>query len=395
MVMLEDVKNEISLIDKFKAFYRSKLSTKAILRTFKSDRLLPSSKCVLLFTSGTESMPKGVPLSHENVLTNLQACAKYMELNSDDVIYGILPPFHAFGFSISCLFGLMTGMKIAFSPDPTDGRRLADGFEKWGVTIMVGAPTFVKNMLKFATLEQIKTMRICVTGAEKAPPELTSMVEALGKKGCLVEGYGITECSPVLTANPLDQERIGVGQAVAGVTLCIVHPETYENIPTGKQGLVLARGPNIFAGYLNHDVASPFHEHEGKQWYKTGDLGYLDEKGNLTITGRLKRFIKVGGEMVSLSAIEDALLRAGLRLGWPTSDEGPALAVCAKEIVGEKPKIFLFTKFETTTDQVNTCLKDSGFSNLVKISSVIRLAEIPIMGSGKVHYRSLEGQYVN
>jgi len=349
---------------------------------------------VLLFTSGTESMPKGVPLSHENILSNLRSGLKTVNLNQSDVLYGILPPFHAFGFTISTLLGILSGLRVAFSPDPTDGKKLVKGAEKWGITVLGGAPTFIKGMLGNATNDQLKTLRLCVTGAEKAPPELFQMMNKLGKKDCLLEGYGITECSPILTMNHVGKPLKGVGEPIEGVELLIVHPETNEILPKGAEGHILARGPNVFSGYLNPGITPPFISILGKEWYKTGDIGFLDENNCLTISGRLKRFIKVGAEMVSLAAIEDTLLKIAVEKNWKVENEGPNLAISAKEILGEKPKIFLFTRFDVSVEEVNKYLKESGFSNIVKISSVTKLSEIPLMGSGKINYRGLDETYI-
>lgn len=392
IVLLEDVRREFSLMDKLRAVLRAKRSPQSILRIFKAHKLKASNQAVLLFTSGTESLPKGVPLTHGNILANLRSSIKTVAVRPEDVLYGILPPFHAFGFTVSVLLGLLCGIRVAFSPDPTDGKRLASGLERWGITIVCGAPTFIKGMMKAAHLTQLKTLRLCATGAEKAPPELFELFEQFNLKSVLREGYGITECSPVLTMNHEGKVARGVGQAIQDVQLAIVHPETYEPIPTGSQGLILARGPNVFSGYLNPGILSPFIEFQGHQWYKTGDLGFIDEEGRLTISGRMKRFIKVGGEMVSLAAIEDSLLKVANAKGWLLAEEGATLAVCAKEKAGEKPKIYLFTLFSTNVDEVNKTLKDQGFSNLVRISSVHKMEEIPLMGTGKVNYRALESQ---
>ncbi len=394
LVMIEDIVRRLSLIDKLTALYHSKRSTRAVMKHFRIDQVKPESEAVLLFTSGTESMPKGVPLSHKNILSNLKAALSTLELLSSDVIYGILPPFHSFGFTVSGIAGLFSGMRVFYSPNPTDGKRLARGLERWGVTIMCGAPTFIKGLLKAAIPEQIKSMRLCLTGAEKAPPELFQMLTQYGKNGCLVEGYGITECSPILTVSPFGLNPKGVGRALPGVDLCIVNPETEKPVSTGERGLILVRGPNVFNGYINPGLSSPFTTIEGTTWYKTGDLGYFDESGILTISGRMKRFVKMGGEMVSLAAVEEALLHYGLEKGWPTSQEGPAMAICAKEFPNEKTKIILFSCFEITVDEVNKALKESGFSNLVKVSAVVRLQDIPIMGTGKVNYRLLESEHL-
>jgi long-chain-fatty-acid--[acyl-carrier-protein] ligase len=394
LLMLEDIVREFSVGDKLKAFFRSKKGTKAIMKTFGIDKFGKDSEAVLLFTSGTESMPKGVPLSNDNILSNLRSALSYLAIYSDDIIYGVLPPFHSFGFTVSGILGLLSGVRVYYSPDPTDGKRLANGMAKWHVTIMCGAPTFIKGMLKAAAPEQLASMRLCVTGAEKAPPELFEMLRNFGKPDCLLEAYGITECSPGLTVNPIGGVSKGVGLPLPGVELLIVHPDTEEILPIGERGLILVRGPNIFKGYLNPGLSSPFTTIKGVRWYKTGDLGFLDEEGILTISGRMKRFIKVGGEMVSLASIEDALLQMAPKKGWPTNMEGPALAVCAKEIAGEKTKIFLFSRFQLNVDDVNAALREAGFSNLVKISSVTMLPEIPIMGTGKIHYRQLESQFL-
>lgn len=394
LLMIEDIVRELSIGDKLQAFYRSKLGTNSIMKIFGIDKLGKDSEAVLLFTSGTESMPKGVPLSNNNILSNLRSALSFIEVYSDDIIFGILPPFHSFGFTVSGILGLLAGVRIFSSPDPTDGKRLANTFGRWHLTIMCGAPTFIKGMLKAATKEQLATMRLCVTGAEKAPPELFEMLREFGKPDCLIEAYGITECSPGISMNPVGGVSKGVGLALPGTDLLIVHPETEAVLPTGERGLILVKGPNVFKGYLNPGISSPFTTVNGESWYKTGDLGSLDQEGILTISGRMKRFIKMGGEMVSLASIEDALLQMAPQKKWPTSGEGPALAVCAKEIPGEKTKIFLFTRFDLSVDDVNASLKEAGFSNLVKVSSVTQLPEIPIMGTGKINYRKLEGDYL-
>lgn len=394
LVLLEDKRRDISLWDKIKALMISKKSTSCILKSLSDEKLKPSDEACILFTSGSEAMPKGVPLTHANILENQRAGLQDIELYSDDIFYGILPPFHTFGFSISCIMPVLAGIKVAFYPDPTDGKALAIGFEKWRITIMCGAPTFIKGLLRSALPSQLKTMRLCVTGAEKAPEDLFEMLRSLNKEEGILEGYGITECSPILTMNREDRKKKGVGQALHNVELLVVNPETLEPVEAGKQGLILARGPNVFAGYLNPGLEAPFVEAQGKMWYKTGDLGELDAEGFLTISGRMKRFIKIGPEMVSLSAIEEALMQISPKYGWPKAVEGPTMAVVAKEVENEKPRIYLFTKFPVTVDEVNKAIRESGFSNLIRIAAAQQIDDIPIMGTGKVNYRVLEQRYL-
>jgi long-chain-fatty-acid--[acyl-carrier-protein] ligase len=392
LIMLEEIRPQLGLTQKLKALWRSKLSTKRIMKIFglKND---PEGKAVLLFTSGTESMPKGVPLTHKNLLSNQRAALEDIELYSDDVFLAILPPFHSFGFTVSTLLGILSGFRTAYYPNPTDGKGLASAFERWQATLIVGAPTFIRGMFKAAKPEQLATMRLCVTGAEKATADLFLQVEKAGSN--LIEGYGITECSPALTFNRPGKPHKGVGQPLNNIELIIVHPETLEILPVNTQGLILARGPNVFHGYINPGLSSPFVTVQGKSWYNSGDLGHLDENNFLTISGRLKRFVKIGGEMISLESIESALLQAAEHKGWlVTHEDGPPLAVSAKEPEGEKTKLYLFTRFDVNVDEINKALKECGFSNLVRITEVHKLSDIPIMGTGKVNYRLLENQYL-
>lgn len=392
--MLEDVRHEFGPLKKLNALYWSKRSTQAILKHFGTDKKSKNDIAALLFTSGTESMPKGVPLSHENLLSNHRDALNLVGIYSSDCMYGFLPPFHSFGLSLGGLLAFVAGIKICFSPDPTNGSQLVHMFDKWGVTVFCSAPTFVKNMLKAATKEQLKNLRLCITGAEKTPPELVMQMESIGKKESLSEGYGITECGPVLTLNVPGNPIIGVGKPLPSVQIRIVHPESFTPLPVGEQGMIIAKGSNIFSGYINPDIQSPFIEFEGEKWYITGDLGFLDRENNLTISGRKKRFIKIGGEMVSLSAIENALLGIAAKKKEALEADGPTVAICATEKGGEKPQIYLFTKFHTNTEEANEVLKESGFSNLVKINSVFVVDDIPVMGTGKINYRLLEAGLV-
>lgn len=392
ILMLENIRREIGLMDKLKAKWLSRKDTRSILSALGSSHLMEDDPAVILFTSGTESMPKGVPLTHRNLLSSLKSVYEDIEVLSTDTFFGILPPFHSFGFVAAVLVPVLGGTKVAFYPNPTQGKKLAERFPKWGITIFCGAPTFIKGMfaqrLAAGKPDQFKTMRFCVTGSEKAPPELFKMFAKIDQ-GEILEGYGITECAPALAINRPGQPHKGVGPALSNVELKIIHPETHAPMKTSEQGLIVARGPNVFSGYLNPGISSPFIEIEGESWYNTGDLGSLDEKGYLTISGRLKRFVKLGGEMVSLTAIEEVLSHAGAKYGW-SLNEGPSFAVVAQEEGQGRSKLTLFSKIEIGMEDVNKLLKDSGFSNLVRVSSVVKVKEIPIMGTGKINYRALE-----
>ncbi|HEV7737032.1 MAG TPA: AMP-binding protein, partial [Chlamydiales bacterium] len=201
MVLLEDIREGLSLTTKLRGTLLSMRGPKSIQRALDIMSMDENSPAVILFTSGTEASPKGVPLSHKNILSNLRSGMHCIEIDSEDVVYGILPPFHSFGFSVAGLFALLTGMRIAFYPDPTDSFALAEGIERWKVTIFCSAPSFLRGVFQAAKPHQLDSVKMFVSGAEKTPAEFYEKVKALGTKASLVEGYGITECAPILTIN--------------------------------------------------------------------------------------------------------------------------------------------------------------------------------------------------
>lgn len=392
-ILLEDVRNKLTLSDKIKSFWIAKKNTKSILKTFSEKNRNKNELAVLLFTSGTEAMPKGVPLTHENILCNLRATNDTLNIFSNDIFFSVLPPFHSFGFSIGTIFAMISGIRVVFFPDPTNGMKMAEGIEKWEATVMCGAPSFLKVLFNAATKEQLKTLRMCVSGAEKAPQELFALQNEKVPQACLIEGYGITECSPVISANIPGESLRGVGKPLSNLEICIVGVENHLPLPKGEQGLILVRGPSVFSGYLNKQN-SPFLQLNGKEWYITGDLGLLDDQGYLHISGRLKRFIKIGGEMISLTSIETALLEMAIKKGWTIGQDGAAFAICAKENPGDKPQIKVFMCYPLDLEEINSSLREAGLSNLVRITDLKVLPEIPLMGTGKVNYRLLESEYM-
>lgn len=383
VMFLEDIRGKLTLGEKLHGVFLSYMSISYVLRSLKLSRIDPTSPAVILFTSGTEASPKGVPLSHQNILANERSGMQCIEVEKNDILYGILPPFHSFGFSVAGIFPILAGIAVAFYPDPTDSFALAEGIERWKITMFCSAPSFLRSLLHVAEPKQLKTVRFFVVGAEKTPPELFEKVKQLKTGARVLEGYGITECSPIISLNSPNLPPKGVGRILPDIELVTIHPETLEMLQTGEEGEICVRGPNVFSGYLDHP-RSPFIELEGKKWYRTGDLGYLDPEGNLLLSGRLKRFVKVGGEMISLGAIEEALLK-----DFSSSEEGPTLAVCPVEKEGGQPQLIVFTTRSLSTEEANEILRKTGFSRLVKIGDVRHVDAIPLMGAGKIDYRTL------
>jgi acyl carrier protein len=383
-VFLEDIKKGFTLRDKLAAKRLTRESTSQILTAFGTSTIKGSKTAVVLFTSGSEALPKGVPLTHSNIISNVSGTLEAFKLNRWDVLLGFLPPFHSFGLTICTLLPLMTGLRVAYYPNPNESRRVAKSVAKWGATLAAGTPTFLRSVLKAGAPALFGSLRTLVSGAERAPQELFDIVLQYGLNTQVLEGYGITECAPVVSVTPPGEPRVGVGKPLSGVTIKIVDPESLTPVPPGTQGLVLIRGANVFPGYLDPHL-NPFIELADKRWYNSGDLGKL-ENGSLVITGRLKRFIKIAGEMVSLSAVEEAL-----QPHIPSADGTPTLAVLPKGSEGEtRPLLILLTSGSLTRDRANEILHTSGFPHLVHISEVRSLKAIPILGSGKTDYQSLK-----
>ncbi len=391
LVLLEDVKDSLKWSEKLKGLYLSTLSSKSLLQNLKLECVQPDDTALILFTSGTETLPKAVPLSHKNILSNQRAGLDFLDLHPDDILFGVLPPFHSFGFSLAGTMPILSGIRVYYSPDPNDSRRIAHEVEVKEISLLCMAPSFYKNLFKVANKDQLKTVRWFISGAEKATDDIFEYVKRLGKDKSVVEGYGITECSPIVTVCHPDRPPIGVGQPIGGVELCTIHPETHERLPQGEMGEICIHGPNVFSGYLGKKSTDSFIRLDNKLWYRSGDMGYINEEGYLILGGRLKRFIKIGGEMISLEAVEQELQKVAKQRHWVSSiDDKAILALIGFEKYEGKPYLVLFTTFSINRDEVNTVLRDSGFGRIVKIAEVQKLPEIPLTGTGKVHYRVLE-----
>jgi len=389
LLLLEDMRSSISLWDKLKGILGLFKNAETLLKDLELSNISEDDLAVVLFTSGTESLPKGVPLSHKNILSNLTAGLACFTVYPTDILYGILPPFHSFGFSVTGIMPLLTGLKVYYAPDPTHARSMLHDIENWKVTLFVSAPTFIKGVFHLAGPDQLKSLRYVVGGAEKVSDDLFLFMEKRGQE--MLEGYGITECSPIVTLTRPKQPRKGVGQPLPGIELCIVSPETREVLLPGQVGEICICGPNVFKGYLGTSKV-PFIDLDGRRWYLSGDLGYLDADGSLILAGRLKRFAKIGGEMISLSGLEEELLHIAHDKQWMKNvkEDAPPLAVAVLEKNGEKPLIILFSIFDMKKDEINQALRDKGYSALTKIADVRKVPQIPLTGAGKVHYHALE-----
>ncbi|HZT82660.1 MAG TPA: AMP-binding protein [Gemmataceae bacterium] len=347
-------------------------------------RLAPDQPAVVLFTSGSEKAPKAVPLTHRNLLSNMRAAVEALGVSRHDSLLGFLPPFHSFGLTATGLLPLLGGVRVVRHPDPTDAAGLAAKVAGYRATLLVATPTFMGYVLDRAKPGDLGSLRLVVVGAEKCPPALFEKCRKLAPNATLLEGYGITECAPVVSVNRPGNNHPGtVGQPLPGVEVIAVDLETEERQPPGRMGMLWVSGPNVFPGYVGHDGPSPFRERDGQRWYVTGDLAVIDAEGFITFNGRLKRFLKAGGEMISLPALEEPLARA-----YPPTSDGPRVAVEGVELP-EGRRIVLFTTEPITLREANALLQKEGFAGVMRLDEVRRVESIPVLGTGKTDYKVL------
>ena len=316
--------------------------------------------------------------------------AAILALDSHDAMLAMLPPFHTLGLTGNIVLPLCFGMPVVFHANPTEGARLDAVCRQWRPTLLVAAPTFLDGMLRQARPGDLASLRVAFVGAEACPRRLYDDFARLSGGGLLCEGYGVTECSPVISLNLPGDARTGtIGRPLPSVRTAIVSVQEPRRLAAGEIGLLLVRGPNVFSGYLGQGSdggpASPFLRLDGEDWYCTGDLVRADSGGHMTFAGRRERFVKLGGEMISLPQLEAVL---GRHFTAPAGQEGPVLAVDALEEEGQTVLV-LFTTLPLDCARANAVLREEGLSALYMLRRVQRLAALPLLGSGKVDHRSL------
>lgn len=375
---------------------RARIGKLAALRTLLAVRLFPrrwsrrvprpdpDAPAVVLFTSGSESLPKAVPLSHRNLLTNARAALEVLHLTTADRMLGFLPPFHSMGLLGNIVAPLLGGLRMVHYADPTHAAGLLQTAAAYQVTLLITTPTFFSYMLALAHADDLRSLRLVLTGAEKCPETVFARAAQLAPQVTIIEGYGITECSPLVAMNRPDRVRPGtVGFPVRDVEVCVVDPDTRQPVPGNTTGMLLVRGPSVFGGYLFYDGPDPFVEVAGHRWYVTGDLVAIDAEGYIHFRGRLKRFLKVAGEMVSLPALEEPFAQR-----WPPTEAGPQVAVEGLETPGGR-RIALFTTQDIALRDANALLAEAGFRGVMRLDEVRRVDAIPVLGTGKTDYKAL------
>ncbi len=352
------------------------------------------AEAVLLFTSGSSGDPKGVILSHRNIVGNVAQFRIVLDATREDMILASLPFFHSFGCTVTLWFPLIDGVRIVTYPNPLEAAKCAELVERYRVTVMLAAPTFLRGYLRKARPEQFKSIRLAITGAEKLPRALAeAFEEQLGQP--VFEGYGLTETSPVVSVNLPDPKpahpgdtvqplnRPGsVGKLVPGVAAQIRHPETDRKLSLDDSGMLWLRGSNIFEGYLHDPGRTAEVLKDG--WLRTGDIGRFDEDGFLFIEGRLSRFSKIGGEMVPHETVEHQIQSA---LGLPHEGER-TIAVAGVTDAQKGEALVLLSTIEIEQAELRARLHEAGMPNLWIPKTIKRVDAIPVLATGKLDLRA-------
>jgi acyl-[acyl-carrier-protein]-phospholipid O-acyltransferase/long-chain-fatty-acid--[acyl-carrier-protein] ligase len=350
-------------------------------------------EAVILFTSGSAGEPKGVVLSHRNLLGNVSQFSSMLDLNREDAVLGCLPFFHSFGCTVTLWYPLIEGIRLVTYPNALDTVKNAELIAKHKVTLLISTPTFLRTYLRKAEPEQIATLKLVVTGAEKLPMDLAKAFEE--RFGKVVEqGYGLTETSPVVSVNLPDPKkakpedsvqpasRLGsVGKMAPGMAAQIRDPDTGAPLPLHETGMLWLRGPNIFEGYLNDPAKTAAVIVDG--WFKTGDLGRFDEDGFLYIEGRLSRFSKIGGEMVPHETVETKI-REAMKLG----QEDVCIAVMGIPDEAKGESLVVLATIEIEVASLRTELNAIGIPNLWVPKRILRVESIPTLASGKLDLKA-------
>lgn len=351
----------------------------------------------ILFSSGSEGEPKGVMLSHRNIMSNIRQVSDVLDTSSNDTVMATLPLFHAFGLTVTGLMPLIEGVPVVFHPDPTDTLAIAKAIAKYEATVFCGTSTFLRLFTRNDRIHplMLASLRVVVSGAEKLSPEVHDAFKLKFNKP-IYEGYGTTETTPVASVNIPDRidpnnwkvqegTRQGtVGLPLPGGSFRIVDPESLEALPTGEDGLILFGGPQIMLGYLKdkEKTDEAIVTIDGQRWYKTGDKGHLDTDGFLTIVDRYSRFAKIGGEMISLGAIDTAMSKV-----FPEETEAVATAIPD----GKKgEKVILLVASEMAEDELKALINNAEIPPIMKPSGIIPVDTIPKLGSGKNDYHQIK-----
>ena len=391
LVYLEDLRQQFGKAEMFATWAAARLLPAWLLKPLFCQARDAGQTAAILFSSGSEGLPKGVMLSHRNLMANLKQTSDVLNTEHDDVVMASLPLFHAFGLTVTQFLPLVEGLPLVCHPDPTDVAGIAKAVASHRATLLCGTSSFLRLFVRNRKVDPLMlgSLRVVVAGAEKLSDEVRDAFKLKFNKD-VYEGYGATETAPVATVNLPDAlhvrylqvQRGGkpgtVGMPLPGSSLKIVDPETFEELPTGAEGMVLVSGPQVMQGYLGQPekTAQAVRTLDGVRWYVTGDKGRLDEDGFLTLIDRYSRFAKIGGEMVSLGAVERLVAQA---------IDDPEVEVMAVNLPDDKKgeRVVLLHEAALDVDALRKRLLESGANPLMLPGDWLQVDALPKLGSGK------------
>lgn len=378
LLFLEDLKDSIRPRDKVLALFNT-------LFPAPFQRMSPGDEktvATILFTSGSEGVPKGVPLSHENIIINVYQGLSRVDVTREDCFLNVLPIFHSFGLTVGTIIPLFANARVFFHVSPLHYRIVPELAYAHECTILLATNTFLAGYGRRGSPYDFRSMRYVFCGGEAlSEPVFQHYAKTFGLR--VMSGYGVTECSPIISMNSAVQHEYGtVGAVLPGMEYRLVATEGIDD-KGGTVGRLFVRGRNVMEGYLKNEKANHKYLVEDKGWYDTGDVVEITEEGSLKIVGRLKRFAKVSGEMISLTALEEALIR---------EMEGPKdVAVMAvKDAVKGERLVLVTNNPHLQSKEVRRVLRGQGFSDLAVPSETRFIREIPKLGTGKIDYVTLE-----
>ena len=376
MVFLEEIMKGVSLKDKLGALVKTFLPTPMLLKKIAAGS--DQETAFILFTSGSERDPKAVQLTHKNIVSNIDSLHHAFALREDDVFLANLPYFHIFGQTANLWTPLHLGMTFVTYANPLDYKAVVDAIREEKCTLVVGTPSFLWGYVRKSEPGDFKSVRIALSGADKCPEALRK--EFLERHGIvLLEGYGATETSPAISVNLPHANKPGsVGRPIHGVEVRVENYETGEACKVGQIGKILVKGDNVMKGYFDDFEETALHIRHG--WYDTGDMGFMDEDGYLWHVGRLKRFLKIGGEMVSLVKVEDVLDKLLPKDTECCVVEVPDHLKGAKIVAAVTQKLDEKTILRSMAEKLPTIALPKQF---------VVIEELPKMASGKIDFRKI------
>jgi acyl-[acyl-carrier-protein]-phospholipid O-acyltransferase/long-chain-fatty-acid--[acyl-carrier-protein] ligase len=378
MVFMEDLAEKISFLQKIKAMILSKLPVDSLKKMLPVSH--PDDNIVILFTSGSEKEPRAVQLSHKNIAHNIISIREIFHLDEHDVFITNLPYFHVFGLTVNLWIPLVLGGQIITTPNPLDYRTIVEGVRGHGVTLFVATPTFHYGYLQKAQPGDFDRVRLIISGADKMPNHILEEYQNKHNK-VVYEGYGTTETSPIISVNlPGRARKDSIGKPLPGVQIKIVNFDTGDEVQRGEEGKILVKGDLVMKGYYNDIEETSYRKRDG--WYDTGDMGVQDDDGYLYHRGRLRRFVKIGGEMVSLVKVEEEVINL-------LPHDVICCVVAVPDPIRGSEIVTVLTSYDINQKELRKKL--ARVLPPVATPKIFRvLEEVPMHSNGKVNFRAVE-----